>query len=444
MNKPRIMLVEDERVVAADIAECVKGLGYEVVGSAASGMEALRMAVKTMPDLVLMDIKLKGMMDGIQVAGALYDQLKIPVVYLTAHADAQILERAKQTAPSGYVLKPFDDRTLRTAIEIAFDRHQRERRLIEGGQRLASAIGSIDEAVIVTQENGQVAVMNRVAEALTGWKQEEALGKPVGEIVTILNAHTGAPQPSHIGRVFREGIGIGLGEHAVLLGRNGNRTTIYGSVTPVRDGESRTVGVCLLFRGASQRSGDEAWGAPDHGSTSRMEILGRLTAAVAQKFTSLLVANRGRTRAGRLANRLLEFGQRQPAPPSNLDLNELIAGLDDLLQCALGDDIALQLALEPGARGAKADPGQIELLLMHLAISARESAFPGKFSVGTSTVIGENSGDGCTVVTVTPPRAGRDPALGLPALDEIVRQSSGEIRLAGEDGSVKIYLPAFP
>ncbi len=133
MNKRRIMLVEDERVVAADIEECVKGLGYEVVGSAATGTEALRMAAQTVPDLILMDIKLKGVLDGIDVAGALYDQFKIPVVYLTAHADVEILERAKKTAPSGYVLKPFDDRTLRTAIEIAFDRHTRERRLIEGG-----------------------------------------------------------------------------------------------------------------------------------------------------------------------------------------------------------------------------------------------------------------------------------------------------------------------
>lgn len=442
MSKPRIMLVEDEKVVAADIQECVKGLGYEVVGAAASGVEALRLAVATEPDLILMDIKLKGNMDGIDVAGALYDQLKIPVVYLTAHADVEILERAKKTAPSGYVLKPFDDRSLRTAIEMAFDRHRRERRLIEGGQRLATAIGSIDEAVIVTQENGQVAVMNRVAEALTGWKQEEALGKPVGEVLTILNARTGAPQASPIGRVFRDGISIGLGEDAVVLGRHGTRTAIQGSVTPVRDGESQAVGVCLLFRGANQRAGDEPWGAPDHGSTSRMEILGRLTAAVAQKFTSLLEASRGRTRAAQLANRLLEFGQRQPTPPADLDLNALISGLDDLLQCALGDDIGLQLELDAGASRAKADPGQLELLLMHLAISARESGFPGQFSIATSTVTSQDSGEGYTIVTVTPPRGSESASLALPALDEIVRQSSGEVRLSSEDGAVKIYLPA--
>jgi len=432
------MLVEDEKVVAADIQECVKALGYEVVGAAATGTEALRLAVNTMPDLVLMDIKLKGVLDGIDVAGALYDQLKIPVVYLTAHADAEILERAKQTAPSGYVLKPFDDRTLRTAIELAFDRHRRERQLIDGGQRLAAAIGSIDEAVIVTQESGQVALMNRVAEVLTGWSQAEALGKPVGEVFTILNASTGAPQVSPVGRVLREGVAIGLGDEVLLLSRHGGRQPIQGSATPVRDGETHAVGVCLLFRAASQRAADEPWGALDHGSSNRLEILGRLTAAVAQKFTRLLEAGRGRTHAARLANRLLEFGQRQPTPPSNLDLNELISGLDDLLQCALGDEIALQLVLAPGAGGAKADPGRIELILMHLALAARDAAVPGEFSIETSTASSEDTGDGYAILTVTPPAVGRD----LPGLDEIVRQSPGEIRFSIEEGAIKIYLPA--
>jgi len=441
MDKPRIMIVEDEKVVAADIEECVKGLGYEVVGSAATGTQALRLAVDTEPDLVLMDIKLKGVVDGIHVAAALYDQLKIPVVYLTAHADAEILERAKRTAPSGYVLKPYDDRTLRTAIEIAFDRHRRERGLIEGRQRLASAIGSIDEAVIVTQEDGQVAVMNHLAEDLTGWTQEEALGKPVGEVFSILNAQTGSPLASPIGRVFREGISIGLGEHALLVGKHGARTAIQGSIAPVRDGEIEAVGACLLFRAASQRSGDEPWGAPDHGSTSRLEILGRLTAAVAQKFSSLLEANRGRTRAARLANRLLEFGQRQPAPPSALALNELVCGLDDLLQCALGSEISLRMQLDPAVASANADPGAIELMLMHLAIAAHMAASPGEFLIATSAIAAEDAGDGYALISVKPPPGGRHP-VDLPALDEIVRQSTGEIRLSSQDGALNIYLPA--
>ena len=442
MSKARIMLVEDEKVVAADIQECVTGLGYEVVGAASSGAEAIRMAVNTVPDLVLIDIKLKGVLDGIDVAAALYDQLKIPVVYLTAHADAEILERAKQTAPSGYVLKPFDDRTLRTAIEMAFDRHRRERRLIEGGQRLAAAIGSIDEAVIVTQENGRVALMNRVAESLTGWKQEEALGKPVAEVFSILDARTGAPQPSPIGRVFRDGLAIGLGnalgDDVLLLSRNGERQMVQGSVTPVRDGDTQAVGVCLLFRAQNQRAGDEPWGSPEHRYAGRLQMLGRLTSAVAQKLTHLLEAGHGRSHAARLAKRLREFGARQPCPPQWVDLNALISGLDDLIECALGDAVSLQLHLSPGSAGAKADPGGLEMMLMHLALAARDAGVPGELSIRTSTASSPDTGDGYAIVTITPPELGHD----LPALDEIVRQSAGEVRISAEGGAVKIYVPA--
>jgi len=444
MSKRRIMLVEDEKVVAADIQACVESLGYEVVGSAVSGTEALHMAVRTMPDLVLMDIKLKGVLDGIDVAGALYDQLKIPVVYLTAHADAEILERAKRTAPSGYVLKPFDDRTLRTAIELAFDRHCRERQLIEGGQRLASAIGSIDEAVIVTQESGQVALMNRLAEDLTGWKQEEALGRPVDEVFTTLNSQTGAPQASPVGRVLREGVAIGLsnasGDDVFLIARNGIRVAIQGSAAPVRDGSADAVGVCLLFRALNRRAADEPWGDLEHGAASRMELLGRLTAAVAHKFTQLLEAGRGRTHAARLANRLQEFGQRQPSPPAWIDLNALISGLDDLLECALGDQISLQVNLESGAGRTKTDPGRIELILMYLALAARDAAVPGPFTIETATLTSDDTGEAHAILTIRPPSLGRQ----LPALDEIVRQSPGEIRAAVEDQAVKVYLPAIP
>lgn len=438
MNKHRIMLVEDEKVVAADIQECVKGLGYEVVGAAVTGTDALRLAAATLPDLVLMDIKLKGVLDGIDVAGALYDQFKIPVVYLTAHADAEILERAKQTAPSGYVLKPFDDRTLRAAIELAFDRHKRERRLIEVGERMAAAIGSIDEAVIVTKETGQIALMNRVAESLTGWKQAEALGKPVAEVFNTLNARNGAPQQPPVGRVIREGVAIGLGEDVLLLGRDGSRKPIQGSATPVLDGDTQAVGVCLLFRAAGQRSADESWGAQEHGYSNRLQILGRLTAALALKFTRLLETGGGRTHALRLACRLLEFGQRQSFPPSDLDLNALIAGLDDFLQCALGDDIALQLILGLRAGGVKADPGRLELILIYLALAARDASVPGRFSIETSSVSSEDTGDGYAILKITPPAIVPD----LPGLDEIVRQSSGEIRFTSEGGSILVYLPS--
>jgi len=441
MSKVRILLVEDERVVAADIEACVIGLGYDVVGSAASGIEALRLAVRTGPDLVLMDIKIKGDLDGVDVAGALHERLKIPVVYLTAYADVEILERARKTAPSGYVLKPFDDRTLRAAIELAFDRHRREQQLVESGQRLATAVLSIDEGVIVTQEDGRVAIMNRMAETLTGWTQEEALGKPLAEVFTTLNARTGSLQPSPVGRVFREGISIALGDHTLLSGKQGNSTPIQGTATPVRDAEDDTVGVCLLFRAAGQRAREKSWGTPDYVSTSRLELLGHLTAAVAHKFSTLLKAERGHDRATQLANRLLAFGQGQPSLPVPVDLNELVSGLEDLLRCALGDQIEPHLALSADTGMVKADPGLVELLLMQLAVSAHENHDGGQFLIETSAVESETSDDGYVMLRVRLEGSSHNPGADLPALDEIVSQGIGEVRIANESGAIHIYLP---
>lgn len=132
MANAKILIVEDERIVAKDIERSLKSLGYLVLATAASGREALEKAEATMPDLVLMDIQLKGDMDGIETAEQIQTQLDIPVIYLTAYADENTLQRAKITEPFGYILKPFDERDLYTTIEIAL-----RRRLAETATRVA-------------------------------------------------------------------------------------------------------------------------------------------------------------------------------------------------------------------------------------------------------------------------------------------------------------------
>ena len=127
-----ILIVEDERIVARDIEKRLKKLGYQVIGSVASGEEALRQAQLTLPDLVLMDIQLKGQLDGIQTAEHIHTDLDIPVVFLTAYADDETLQRAKVTEPFGYIVKPFDERDLHAAIEVAL-----RRRIAEAAIRVA-------------------------------------------------------------------------------------------------------------------------------------------------------------------------------------------------------------------------------------------------------------------------------------------------------------------
>ena len=131
----RILVVEDGLIMARDIERRLHGMGYGVAGVAASGEEAVRMAMHVRPDLVLMDVNLRGGMDGIQTAQMIRSAADIPVVYVTAYSDDATLNRARTTDPFGYVLKPFEEKELRTTIEMALYRHGSDKRLRESEQR---------------------------------------------------------------------------------------------------------------------------------------------------------------------------------------------------------------------------------------------------------------------------------------------------------------------
>lgn len=126
MDTPQIFIVEDEFIIAEDIRESLKDMGYAVSGMSAFGEDAVEKIGVHQPGLVLMDIFLKGRMDGIETAEKVRDTFNIPVVYLTAYANNEILERAKLTGPFGYLIKPFTDRELRAAIEVALYKHRME------------------------------------------------------------------------------------------------------------------------------------------------------------------------------------------------------------------------------------------------------------------------------------------------------------------------------
>jgi DNA-binding NtrC family response regulator len=127
MSKARILIVEDKFLVAQDLSVCLRKLGYTVSGICASGNEALEQARQHQPQLVLMDIRLKGNMDGIDTVHQLRKEMEVPVVFLTAHSDEDTLQRASEAEPSGYVLKPFDERQLFTTIELALNRPRQQR-----------------------------------------------------------------------------------------------------------------------------------------------------------------------------------------------------------------------------------------------------------------------------------------------------------------------------
>ena len=238
MSSARILVVEDERITAEDIKDGLKSLGYEVPGVVHSGEDAVRKAGELRPDLVLMDIKLEGKMDGIEAAGEIKKHFDIPVIYLTAYSDENTLERARMTEPSGYVLKepsgfvhkPFKESELHTIIELTLYRHKMEK---NHDQWLETMLENVKEALIATDENGKIRFMNHIAENITGWIQEEAVNRDLMDVFKIqkdkfdINEHS-------LDRVM-------------LNDKNGTKIPVSANLNHIKDSKGNINGMTLVF-----------------------------------------------------------------------------------------------------------------------------------------------------------------------------------------------------
>lgn len=258
MSPARVMVVEDEQIIALDLQETLSRLGYAVTGIAASGEDALARLIEERPDLVLMDIKLQGAIDGIDAADLIRRTFDLPVIYLTAHADTATLQRAKITEPYGYVLKPFDERELHVYIDMALYKHQMEHKLRRLERWLSTTLTSIGDAVIATDLFGGITFMNPQAERLTGWAQPEALGRPVTEVLCMISGSTRRPIPALVPQVLDSGLTVELDKDTLLVTRDGRELCIDDSAAPIRDDLDRITGVVIVFRDVTARKASEA------------------------------------------------------------------------------------------------------------------------------------------------------------------------------------------
>ena len=252
-TRTRILIVEDESLVADDLEQRLSRLGYEPVGIVDTGEQAVAKGVELRPDLVLMDIRLKGRMDGIEAAGQLRVPHRVPVVFLTSHSDQGTLERAGMSEPFGYLTKPFQERDLHATIEMAIYRHHAEERLHQLERWLASTLRSIGDAVIATSKNGRITYLNPAAETLTGWTMSEATGQPWERVFRIATFSTGAPITDLVQRAQDEGIVINLEETVVLTTQAGCSLPVDDSVAPIRDDAGIVIGCVIVFRDATAR-----------------------------------------------------------------------------------------------------------------------------------------------------------------------------------------------
>lgn len=179
----RVLIVEDEVLVAKDIRRFLRGLDFEVLGMAVSGEEAIAQSLELRPDLILMDIRLKGEIDGITAIERIREQLDVPVVYLTAQWDKRTRERAGQSGAHGYVLKPWLERELEIGIEMALAIHSKEKQVKESEERVRRIVENALDAVVMMDIDGNIIDWNPQAERTFGWSRDLALGQNLAELI---------------------------------------------------------------------------------------------------------------------------------------------------------------------------------------------------------------------------------------------------------------------
>lgn len=243
----RILIVENEGLVGCDLAAGLTGLGYQVLGSCATGEDALKRYDEWQPDLVLMDIHLDGGLDGIETARRLQQKGHVSVIYVTACADLDTVQRARETRPQGYLLKPFNPDELRLTVEVAATRHLAERERLRREQSYFETFQSLADGVIAADLAGVIVFMNPAAARITGWDDHQAVGRSLHEVFRIYHA-SGEPAPVELSTATQPA----PGRTVWLTNRNGGRVPVQDRSTPLRDQSGQLTGVVILFHGTSE------------------------------------------------------------------------------------------------------------------------------------------------------------------------------------------------
>ncbi|MEH2002898.1 MAG: diguanylate cyclase [Nostoc sp.] len=263
MFSRKILVVEDEKILASNIRKSLQKLGYsvsEITNAQITkyGEETIKKVAEIHPNLVLIDICLAGEIDGIHVGEIIQNQFHVPVIYLTESLQYKRLHKNHLSEPFSYLVKPFIESDLYFAIEMALHNHQIKKILHEEKHRLGAIINSMGCAVIVTYPNGSIQIMNPIAELITGWKQSEAFGKDLVEVVNLVDKDGEETIKNLAIHVIETGEILNLPESSTLITKDGNEIAIEDNVAPIRDQNGNISGSVLVFQDITKRKQTEA------------------------------------------------------------------------------------------------------------------------------------------------------------------------------------------
>lgn len=252
MSLAKVLIVEVNEATAHQLKIHLEGFGYKVVGIAFSGSEALHMIEQIRPAIVLMNVQLKGTLDGIKTGSLVHKLHDLPVIYIIDQSSQATIRRAEATSPFGYIFRPFDGRQIFATIEIALIRHQLERKLQQSRQWLNTTLTSIGDGVIATDEQGLIRFINPAATRLTGWRQTDAAKKPLYEVFPLVVDTYELTEIADIQNILSSSDSK-KGFEGFLRSQDGRFVLVEGNVTPIKDAKGNIYGTVLVFRDITQQ-----------------------------------------------------------------------------------------------------------------------------------------------------------------------------------------------
>ena len=253
MSKTRILVVEDESIVAKDIQRTLEKLGYEVPATASSAASAFEKLEEIEPDLVFLDVKLKGDQDGVHIAEHIKDRYDIPVIFLTSFIDQDTIDRAKVTEPYGYLVKPFNEGDLKTTVEMALFKFSKDRELRLSEQRLSNALGKIENAVFVTDQDLRLNYINEKALSVCGGLSGmDSIGLDIYSLIGIeKEGGVSITKDDLKSTVVRDNV-FSLSNAYVIIKKDNSNIPCNFTASAVRDEKDNFLGVAIVVTDASE------------------------------------------------------------------------------------------------------------------------------------------------------------------------------------------------
>jgi len=479
MNIVKILVVDSDVKRASDIADMLKNLGYQMVGTAASGREAIALTADEWPDLVLMSIYLKGKIDGIAAADRIYRRYQIPSVFMATHEDEDKMRKARITKTFGHILLPFDEEELQVTIEISLDRHR-----LEDDQRMKARM--LDESmsgIMLTDLSGNIHYANDTAITKRGYTSDEFFKLGVRDLI----------DPQKKGRfekivreIRRKGHYIGEME---VARKDGSLMSVEATLTLVKS-RNRDYVISITHDITRRKEVEKANRDMERKAqvSSRLAMIGEMAAGIAHEinnpltgvigFASILVKrddlpadarqklriiNEGGRRVGAIVKGLLTFARQSRTGKTYVDINEILEGTVKLMAYELQtSNIEVVLKLDTSIPYTMADAGQLQQVFLNLLVNAEQeiktSADAGIVEIRTSSVdevleiVFKDNGPGIAKEHLdkvfdpffTTKKVGVGTGLGLSLSHGIVTEHGGRLYVKSTKGKGATFIVELP